>query len=261
MYKLIIPKLKYLLGGYGLRKNFLVTLLINSIKPRKVKVSGHTFYLNRGDTTVLEKMLSGSYEPEQTELFKNVVHPGDIVLDIGANVGYYTLLFAKTVGPYGLVYAFEPDPTNFKLLKKNIEVNGYNNIKAFPFAVSNSTRKGFLYLNDYNAGDHRIFDSKNNRKTVPIEIISLRDRFPNLRPNFIKIDTQGAEVEILKGIKNIIDDVHSISIEYWPYGLNKAGYTGKDLCNILTDYGFVYELNPNLYTIENEKSTDILATK
>lgn len=256
-----MPKLKKMFGGYGLRKNRFVVWLINAIKPRRVVADGHVFYLNRNDTAILEAMIAGNYEPEETTKYKSIIHKGDVVLDIGANIGYFTLLFARAVGSSGLVYAFEPDPTNFKLLQKNIETNGYANVKAFNYAVSDSIRKGFLYLNDYNAGDGRIFGSENDRKAVPIEIISLDEKFPELRPNFVKIDTQGAEIGILKGMKNIIKFVPVLSIEYWPYGLNKTGSAGQDLCDLLTKYGFAYKLNPDLYTIKNQQFTNILATK
>lgn len=96
---------------------------------------------------------------------------------------------------------------------------------------------------------------------MPIEIVSLDDKFPELKPDFIKIDTQGAEVGILRGMKNIIKSARLISIEYWPYGLNKIGNTGQDLSDLLTKYGFTYELNSNLYTIENQQFTNLLAKR
>ena len=63
-----------------------------------------------------------------TALVKRIVRNGDIVVDIGAHIGYYTLIFARLVGPKGKVFAFEPEPNNFNLLIKNIKINGYKNI-------------------------------------------------------------------------------------------------------------------------------------
>lgn len=98
MYKFLIPKFKKIFGGYGLRKNFIISWLINSIKPSKVKLDGHVFFLNKNDTTILEQMISGNYEPEETAKYKKIIKEGAVVVDIGANIGYYTLLFARAVG-------------------------------------------------------------------------------------------------------------------------------------------------------------------
>ena len=261
IYKYLITKLKYFFGGHGLRENLIINWFLKTVKPKKIKIAGHTFFLNKNDTTISEIMISGSYEPEETELYKTIIRNGDVVIDVGANIGYFTLLFAKLAGPSGMVYTFEPDPVNFQLLQKNINANRYHNIKAFNFALSDSCRKGFLYLNDYNSGDHRIYGSEKDRKAVPIDIVALDDLLPNIKPSFIKIDTQGSEIGVLRGMKNILKNTRFLSVEYWPYGLNKTGKTGKDVENILIEYGFTYELNSDLYTIKNQKFTNILAVK
>jgi FkbM family methyltransferase len=256
-----MPKLKSLFGGYGLRKNPVVSWLINITKPSKVVLDGHTFFLNRDDTTIFEEMTSGNYEAGEPSRYKSIIKEGDTVVDIGANIGYYTVIFSDAAGVTGSVYAFEPDPKNFEILRKNVEVNGCKNVKIFNCAVSDSTRKGSLYLNDYNSGDHRIHFSKGDRRSIPIDIISIDDKFPDLRPDFVKTDTQGAEVGILKGMKNVVRSARVISVEYWPYGLKKMGSSGEELLDLLTDYGFKYEIDRSLYTVENQQFTNILATR
>ena len=76
------------------------------------------------------------YTVEQTDFFKKNIKEGDIVLDLGAHIWYFTCLFAQLVGKSGKVFSFEPEPNNFKLLKKNVEVNGYNQVTIEQKAVS-----------------------------------------------------------------------------------------------------------------------------
>ena len=74
-----------------------------------------------------------------TDVVTKEIQPGDTVLDLGANIGYFTLLFAKLVGNNGIVFAFEPEPQNIALLTKNIKINNYKNVTLVPKAVSNTT--------------------------------------------------------------------------------------------------------------------------
>ena len=85
------------------------------------------------------------YEPFETELLLSQLGPGNVVLDLGGNIGYYTLLFARRVGPSGKVFAFEPDPDNFALLQENIESNGYENVVLVPKAAADRAGPARLY--------------------------------------------------------------------------------------------------------------------
>lgn len=87
-------------------------------------------------------LVKGVYEPKTTSLFKKVIREGDIVVDVGAHIGYYTLLASRLVGDTGKVYAFEPEPRNYDLLLKNLELNNVKNVVAIKKAVSN--KKGTL---------------------------------------------------------------------------------------------------------------------
>src|ERR1700674_193031 len=91
-----------------------------------VQIQGHTMFLDRNDS--LQLYATGIYEPIETEIVKREVRSGEVVLDIGAHIGYYTLLFARLVGESGRVFAFEPDPANFAILSSNVAVNAYENV-------------------------------------------------------------------------------------------------------------------------------------
>jgi FkbM family methyltransferase len=152
---------------------------------------------------------------------------GNVVLDIGANIGDDTLVIARIIGSKGKVYAFEPDPENFKLLKKNVKANGYTNVVTVGKAVSNKNGKVKLFLSENNKADHRIYESDNSRKYVEVDTISLDKYFGHLsrKINVIKIDIQGAEMMAFEGMVKLFKDnkYPKLLTEFWPIGLKRCG--------------------------------------
>ena len=106
----------------------------------------------------LDFLIKPTHEQFETEVFKKEIEKGDTVLDLGSHIGYYTLIAAELVGEKGKVFAFEPEPTNFVLLKKNIKINNYQNVIPVQKAVSNKNGKGRLYLKEKKT-QNRIYDS------------------------------------------------------------------------------------------------------
>lgn len=126
------------------------------------------------------------------------------VIDIGANVGYYTLHLATLVGNKGKVFAFEPDPLNFSILEKNIHLNNFKNIILVNKAVSNSSSKTILFQNSFNAGGHSIIKTENADKKIIVETITLDEYFKNFsnKIDLVKIDVEGAEYQVITGALN-----------------------------------------------------------
>ena len=203
-------------------------------------------------------MLVEAFEPLETEIVKKMIKKGDIVLDIGANIGYYTLIFAKIVGKEGKIYAFEPDLDNLAILKKNVKINGYKNIKIINKVVSNKTGRAKLYLNKYNTGDHRIFNSSDNRNSVEIETIRLDDYFKHHLPhdekiNFIKMDIQGAEIAAIQGMPLLLKNTSKLQmvLEFFITGLKFYGFDIEKFINLLLKYDFeIYHINEKKNKIE-----------
>ena len=142
------------------------------------------------------RVLLGSYEREQTALFERFISPGSVILDIGAHVGYYTLLASELTGPEGHVYAFEPEPKNISFLRRHIEINAGANVTVIPAAVGDSDGTAQF---DYGTGTGTGHISETGKISVPI--ITL-DRFcaqRNLFPTHLKIDVEGAEMRVLDG--------------------------------------------------------------
>ena len=107
------------------------------------------------------------------------------------------------MGPQGHVFAFEPDPLNFALLKLNVRQNGYSDVTLVPKAVAARSERRQLFRNLANRGDHRIYASSDGRESVDIETVALDEFFAgDPRPiDFIKMDIQGAEGEALAGMQ------------------------------------------------------------
>ena len=278
MYK----KGRAILSGRGLGKFYLVEVVDNFVfshfKLSFAEVDGHKLFLDSRDS--LRLSIKDAHEPLETDVVKKEVKKGDVVLDIGANIGYYTLIFARLVGEQGKVFAFEPDPDNFALLKKNVEINGYRNVTLVQKAVSNKTGKARLYLCEVCKGDHRIYDSHDNRASIEVEGIRLDDYFESYhgRIDFIKIDVQGAEGGVIQGMPLLLQKNKNLKIatEFWPIGLKTFGIDAEQYLDLLLKGGFtLYEMNNRekkiepvdiaelleRYTPENAVHTDLLCLR
>ncbi len=186
----------------------------------------------------------GTYEELEAKIMKEKIKVGNIVVDVGANIGLHTLNMAKIVGNTGQVFAFEPDPSNFEILRKNVKINNYQNIILEQKACADKYGRTTLYQSDH-PGMHRVFpQTKQAKGQVQVELTSLDKYFidSNLadKINFIKIDVEGLEFSVLKGMKNILKNNKKIKIlfEFMPKNTMEAGFTPIELLNYLTSYDF-----------------------
>ena len=258
---LSIPgKLASRLPGKGLSKLPLVSIFnaffFHHLNPNGlvlVDVQGSKMYVDSRDTGVAPYLIEwGYYEKNETELFKVMVKKGMVVLDIGANIGYYTLLAARLVGIEGKVFAFEPDPYNSSLLYKNIEVNGYTNIVLVQKAVFSWSGKMELFLDKKNLGGHSLSMANVNKgNSIITEVTRIDDFFKNstFKIDLVKMDVQGLEMKVIEGMGNVIKENKGIKIifEFWPWGLQNADSSPRAFLNKLVEYGFkLYEIEPYL---------------
>jgi|SRR3989344_1089398 len=154
-----------------------------------------------------------SYEPETTQYFKKTIQPGMTVVDVGANLGYFTRLSAKLVGPTGHVYAFEPDADNFLLLKENTKQ--LKNVHIVQSAVSNREGTVTFYLSD-KMGMHSLLECKNKGEQVTVSSTTLDCLSEKTDINFVKIDVEGAEREVFQGMEKLLLRKPIIVFEYNP---------------------------------------------
>jgi len=187
----------------------------------------------------LRLSINETYEEYETSVVKKFIKKGDVVLDVGANIGYYTLIFAKLVGDKGKVFAFEPDPDNFNLLKKNVAINGYKNVILIPKAVSSKSERVRLNIDNENKSGHSIIQTDRNQEYIEIDSICLDDYFVDYdgKVNFVKMDIEGFEGEAIRGMTSILrnSDKIGIMMEFFPYLIEKFGKNPKEYISLFDD--------------------------
>lgn len=185
----------------------------------------------------------GVFESSETQVIVQCLREGDTFFDVGANIGYFSVIAAACVGPLGKVFAFEPEPVNFSLLKKNVAANDLPNVRALCRAVSDGWGTGRLFLSDTNRGDHRLYDPGEQRRETPVQCITL-DSFvaaSDSRVDFVKIDVQGCETKVLQGMKNTLLEhaaTLKMTLEFWPFGLAANGSSAAELLSLLPEERF-----------------------
>jgi FkbM family methyltransferase len=196
------------------------------------------------DQVVSERIRrDGIWEPYETELLLRLLQPGDIFIDVGANIGYFTVLAAAAVGEEGAVWAFEPDANNFALLESNIALNLQQD-RAWPVqaGLSNAAGSGELFLSESNFGDHQIYAGDETRVSQPITLYQgadfLQDKLTRI--DLVKVDTQGSEARVIAGLLPLLmnhrEGLH-IMIELTPFSLRQADSSGRELIMMLAQLG------------------------
>lgn len=216
-------------------------------------------------STPLER--DGFWERTETEWFLRSIRPGDIVVDIGANIGYYTLLAAQRVGDTGRVYAFEPDPSNFALLERNVGLNGFTNVVLEQKAVSDAPGVLRLYFSHSNSGDHRIFQPEGeDRAFEEVPAVTLDGYFEGREESvdFVKVDTQGAEGKILAGMSGLVERSPDLvmAVEFSPRHLAGIGSEPTEVTGPLVSWQMeLFELGPggrSLVALRSVRAEDLL---
>lgn len=190
---------------FGLGENIISALF--SWCPIPIRLSFGKWMLTYWDVTGL-RIRQGCFETNETYFIKSFLKPGMIVFDIGSHNGYCSLLSCARVGPNGRVVAFEPSPRERKRLKRNIFINLIRNIKVESSAVGNYVgRVNFFIRDDRETGCNSIkyFPQGVKFSKITVPITTLDDYLQNQpKPDFIKIDAEGAEPEILKGAYKLL---------------------------------------------------------
>ncbi len=149
------------------------------------------------------RFLVGDYEPEKSGAIRAHVKPGDVVFDIGAHVGYFTVLMSERAGPGGRIFAFEPRPLNQRFLARHLRVNGCTNVEVFPTSVGD--REGPARLDtSTGTGTGRISPTGQ----VPVQMLTIDGLVESGRlppPDFVKIDVEGGEMDVLRGARETLE--------------------------------------------------------
>ena len=208
-----------------------------------VEVQGNKMYVRPRDGAVdRELLITKIYEKGETDVFHELIRRGMNVVDLGANIGYFTLIAAKLVGPEGKVFAFEPEPGNFSLLQRNVNMNGYENVTLVQKAVSDKNGVEELYLCSDSWG-HSLSSFKRDQGLISVPVTSLDQFFSeDVAIDFIKMDIEGAEGKAVHGMERILGGrgVKVIAIEFHPEELQSQGSSFRQLWDKLTTFGFQF---------------------
>lgn len=189
-------------------------------------------------------------------VLKKNIKKGDTVIDIGANIGFYTKILSEIVGEKGKIHAFEPDKTNYtRLLNycsdlKNVILNNK--------AIGPKTEKLKIYTSKMLNVDHRTYKPEEFDEEIEIDAVNLDEYLLDKgKVDFIKMDIQGFEMSAVKGMEQTLKNNHNIKLitEFWPYGLKLAGSSGIEYFNYLVSLGFTCHL------MENDALTELNSNK
>jgi FkbM family methyltransferase len=179
------------------------------------EVEGSKMLLDLRDKGIsLELALDGIRERMSTKNIYKEIKKGDIVIDIGANIGYYVLIESKIVGKKGKVYAIEPVPKNFEMLKKNIEINKCSNIEMFELAIGDKKCLSEINLSSRCNWSSMIYLKEADvKEKINVNVNTLDNFIKDKKyPNFIRMDVEGYEYNILKGMESIFKNKKPLKI-------------------------------------------------
>lgn len=220
--------------------------LLNLLAPnegiRNAKVFGLQFDLDLADW-IQRSVYLGTYEPLETRLVAGFLTLGMTVVDVGANVGYYTALAASRVGSEGRIFAIEPDPRAFAQLK-NLIAKNHLSVRAFNIGLGEKSGEEHLYQSP---------DSRNNTPTMvahggytPTATVKIRrlddclDEWQVAHVNLLKIDTQGWEPQVFAGASQALASsrIDAILCEFNGHWLRAVGSSPQALWKMLASFGF-----------------------
>ena len=253
----------YLLRPWPLRQ--LTNWTIRQLLPKQIEIHGATIVLNPTDPVVSGALHFGVYEKAETRFFQSACRDGMTFLDVGANLGYYTALAARAVGPNGRVLAVEPDPDSFGYLEQTIAANAVGNVQAFPVAASDAPATLPLYISTDNRGDNRLYASGEDRPQVevtarPLDALLRENKIDKV--DLIKIDVQGYEPKVIAGLRETITASPNLTLltEFWPQGIDEAGEDANEFLQTLRELGLtLHELQPDGSLAELTDDTDLIA--
>ena len=216
------------------------------IVPLDIKKVGHdiNMYIHAPEDDIgVSKYIAENkvWEPYETTIFCEILEGKSFFIDVGANLGYYSLIAAKHFNNEGVVISLEPEQNNYVLLKENIALNSLNNMSAIQVACSDTIGQATIKKSDNNYGDHRVEIDQVNKGIDSIETTTVDAliRRENKIPDVIKIDTQGSELSILYGMHELLENLTEntlIILEYWPHGIVDRGQSPRGLLDYLEKF-------------------------
>lgn len=237
-------------------------LIFNTSKWVSVDVLDRfTMWVDLSDAHVSRGCLMNNWEANETHYVTSTLCAGDVVLDIGANIGWFSLVAAKSIGLNGRVHAFEPRPETASMLKRTISDNRLRQqVTVWEFALADRSeiRQLFWGTGGNNPGGSSLLRTAEphlaGHESAAVKAVVLDEILPDVAPDFIKIDVEGAEPQALSGAKNaIMRKKPKIISELHPRQLQAvSGVTVSQYIDLLSGFGY------SCYLLENGRPTDKL---
>jgi len=252
------------LGDLWLAKSIYgkLTKLLMPEQAKIVDVEGFKMKVNTdvrgldGMTTLI--IASHTYEPMTTKVFRALLKEGMNVIDVGANIGYFTLLSSKLIGINGKVWAVEPEPHNLQCLLDNVALNDLTNIIVIEKAASDINGKSTFYVSREECGEHSLLTGRPSIKdTIEVETMKLDDIIDEQRVDLLKTDTEGNEMSVLMGAQSLLNNNAGIKViaEVYLPGIKAAGHTPNTYWALLESFGFKF-----IYILDEIKKEIITGT-
>ena len=221
--------------------------------PKILRIEEGQLELDQSDVAVSGSLALGSFEETEVNIFREKLEIGMTVIDIGANIGYYTVIAGKRIGVNGKVFAFEPEENNFSLLSRNISLNKLNNVTVFKVALADKSGEKSLYLDNDNKGHHSLSSQKSRtEKRVLVKtdtLDNILEKYGSPKIDLIKMDIEGAEFLALKGmVKTLaINPELILFTEFYPQAIRRLGRSPLQFLKNLVKSGFfLSEIDENM---------------
>ena len=269
----------------------LTNAILLRVIPEKIQIGPATMYLDPGDPVVSGALTLRVYELSEQAFFAKYLRGDMILVDIGANMGLYTVVSMHHLNADGRIVAFEPFPLTYEILQKNVAANQTDGracprVDAFNVAATPESAKLDLRLNPENRADNRTYRGTYQGKvedwdSLPVEGRPADEVLAELgiqEVNFVKIDIQGYEQNAISGFRKTLARSQNVILlsEFWPKGLQESGGSATEYLQMLADLGFrLYTLNEKphgtvtpledwdalIMSLPGRKYTDIVGVK
>jgi FkbM family methyltransferase len=196
---------------------------------------------------------AGVMGKEEVRLLEKLVEPGMQILDVGANIGLYTMVLARLAGENGKVFAFEPEPHLFSVLCENCMANEAHNVTPFQCAAGDANGRATFQRATFNSGDNRLGASKSGTQSIEVEVARLDEVLPVRTVQFIKLDVQGHELAALTGMQEVLAASPNVRVlfEFWPAGLAAANASPELL------FKFFHERDFRIYEVKHDRAVEL----
>ena len=205
-------------------------------------IQGGKMILNLNDVGISRELACyGVHETSSTAEVKKIIKPGMKILEVGANIGYYAIIETRLAGLTGHLYAMEPSPFNFELLTRNLKLNGIENYNLYNTAAGSITGKAKFLLSGRSNLSSFIEREDLTGEEVDVDVIRLEDFLKDKKVDFIRMDVEGYEGEILKGAEGALASGNRpkyFFIEVHSDLLHKKNSSCADIVNFLAKYGY-----------------------